>query len=79
MIPERIAEHISMAETAQDWLRARNSRVTDVRLFMRRPLIEITSPPVELITRAERVNEHCMGRSRVLWTASLQGCQIVWR
>ena len=41
MIAERIAEHISMAEAAQNWLRARGSRVTDVRVFMRRPLLEI--------------------------------------
>ncbi|HDS4874516.1 TPA: hypothetical protein QHY04_004448, partial [Citrobacter koseri] len=49
MITERIAEHINMAEAAQEWLRQRGSRVTDIRIFMRRPLLEIACPPVELV------------------------------
>ena len=55
MITERIAEHISMAEAAQAWLRARGSRVTDVRVFMRRPLLEIACPPAELVKSADRI------------------------
>lgn len=43
MITERIAEHISMAEAAQNWLRSRGSRVTDFRVFMRRPLAGLFS------------------------------------
>ncbi|EOT5297085.1 hypothetical protein ACND5R_001893 [Escherichia coli] len=37
MIAERIAEHISMAEAAQNWLRARGSRVV-IRRYQRHRL-----------------------------------------
>jgi len=79
MIAERIAEHISMAEAAQNWLRARGSRVTDVRVFMRRPLLEIACPPVELLNSAERIAESHNGGTRFVWVASLEGCRIIWR
>ena len=79
MITERIAEHISMAEAAQNWLRERGSRVTDVRVFMRRPLLEIACPPVELLNSAERIAESHNGGTRSVWVASLEGCRIIWR
>ncbi|KFB97844.1 Kil family protein, partial [Trabulsiella guamensis ATCC 49490] len=79
MITERIAEHISMAEAAQDWLRARGSRVTDVRVFMRRPLLEIACPPSELVRSANRITETHNGGTRSVWFATLGGCGVIWR
>jgi len=79
MITERIAEHISMAEAAQAWLRARGSRVTGVRVFMRRPLLEIACPPAELVKGADRIVERCDTGTRSVWIASLEGCRIIWR
>lgn len=79
MISEMIAEHINMAEAAQEWLRARGSRVTDIRVFMRRPLIEIACPPAELVKNANRITEHNIKGSRSVWITHLEGCNIVWR
>ncbi|AVE67908.1 hypothetical protein SKN04_001671 [Salmonella enterica] len=79
MITERIAEHINMAEAAQEWLRQRGSRVTDIRIFMRRPLLEIACPPVELVKSANRIVECCDTGTRSVWVAALNGCQIIWR
>ncbi|EHI6280240.1 hypothetical protein J9K58_002098 [Salmonella enterica] len=79
MITERIAEHINMAEAAQEWLRQRGSRVTDIRIFMRRPLLEIACPPVELVKSANRIVECCDAGTRSVWVAALNGCQIIWR
>ncbi|EAV2253204.1 hypothetical protein EXO78_06335 [Salmonella enterica] len=79
MISGRIAEHISMAETAQDWLRQRGSRIVDLRVFLRRPLLEITCPPVELVNRAQRINEHYNGSYRSVWITSVNGCRVMWR
>ena len=79
MIAERIAEHISMAEAAQNWLRSRGSRVTDVRVFMCRPLLEIVCPPTELVRSASRISETHNGGTRSVWVASLEGCRIIWR
>ncbi|WP_036109014.1 hypothetical protein [Mangrovibacter phragmitis] len=79
MIAEHIAEHISMAEAAQSWLRARGSRVTDVRVFMRRPLLEIACPPAELVNQASRIMETHKGGTRSVWVASLEGCRVIWR
>lgn len=79
MITERIAEHINMAEVAQEWLRQRGSRVTDIRVFMRRPLLEITCPPAELLNSASRIVERCETGTRSVWVAALNGCQIIWR
>lgn len=79
MIADRIAEHISMAEAAQSWLRARGSRVTGVRVFMRRPLLEIACPPSELVLNADRITETHNGGTRSVWFATLEGCRIIWR
>lgn len=79
MIIDTFAEHIHMAEAAQAWLRQRGSRVTDVRFFMRRPLLEIVCPPVELVLRATRIVERSAEGDRSVWIASLNHCQILWR
>ncbi|BBV67820.1 hypothetical protein STW0522KLE44_42080 [Klebsiella sp. STW0522-44] len=79
MITERIAEHIKMAEAAQSWLRERGSRVTELRVFMRRPLLEIACPPVDLVNSASRITESHNGGTRSVWVASLEGCRIIWR
>lgn len=79
MIAERIAEHVSMAEQAQEWLRQRGSRIETLRVFMRRPMLVITCPPVELLNSAERISENCDGGSRSVWVASLNGCRVMWR
>ena len=79
MNKEKLSEYINMAEAAQAWLRQRGSRVTDIRVFMKRPMLEITCPPSELERRAARIAEHSFTGTRFVWTASLEGCQIIWR
>lgn len=79
MNSEKMAEYINMAEAAQDWLRQRGSRVTDIRVFMRRPLLEIACPPAELVQQANRIVESCVTGTRSVWIARLNGCQIIWR
>lgn len=79
MITERIAEHVQMAEAAQDWLRQRGSRVETLRVFMRRPMLVIACPPVELLKTAERISENCGGSCRSVWVASVNGCRVMWR
>lgn len=79
MIAERIAEHVSMAEEAQAWLRERGSRIETLRVFMRRPLLVIVNPPVELVNSAQRISESCNGGSRSVWVASVNGCRVMWR
>ena len=79
MITEHIAEHINMAEKAQEWLRQRGSRIDDMRIFMRRPLLVIACPPVELVNSAQRICECSDGASRSVWIASLNGCRVMWR
>ncbi len=79
MIPERIAEHMHMIESAHEWLRKRGSGVETFYVFTRRPVLVISSPPVELIQKACRISEHSNGGSRSVWVASLHDCQIIWR
>lgn len=79
MITEHIAEHINMAEQAQEWLRQRGSRVEDLRVFMRRPLLVIACPPSELVNSAQRISECSNGGYRSVWVASLNGCRVMWR
>ncbi|MGQ3663262.1 hypothetical protein [Citrobacter braakii] len=79
MIADHISEHVQMAEQAQEWLRARGSRVESLRVFMRRPLLVIACPPSELVNSAERISENSGGGSRSVWVASLNGCRVMWR
>ncbi|EPI9148627.1 hypothetical protein ACTBUY_001964 [Salmonella enterica subsp. enterica] len=79
MITSRIAEHVQMAEAAQEWLRQHGSRIETLRVFMRRPLLVITCPPVELVNKAQRISEHSDGGTRSVWIASVNGCRVMWR
>lgn len=79
MITEHIAEHVQMAEQAQEWLRQHGSRIETLRVFMRRPLLVIACPPVELVKTAERISENYNGASRSVWVASVNGCRVMWR
>jgi len=79
MIAERIAEHVRMATAAEAWLKTRGSRVAETRVYMRRPMLEITCPPAELVSRAYRINESYQNGTRSVWAATLEGCQIIWR
>lgn len=79
MIPERIAEHVRMAMAAEAWLEQRGSHVTDTRVYMCRPLLEITCPPAELLGKADRITETYSNGTRSVWVASIEGCRIIWR
>lgn len=79
MITERIADHLGMANAAQEWLLARGSRVTDMRVWMRRPCLEITCPPSELVNRASHLIERCPTGTRSVWMATIAGCHVIWR
>lgn len=79
MIPEMISQHMQSANNAAEWLKARGSYITDMRLYMRRPLLEITCPPAELVNSASRIVERCEIGTRSVWVARLNDCQIIWR
>lgn len=79
MITERIADHLGMANAAQAWLLARGSRVTDMRVWMRRPCLEITCPPSELVNRASHLIERCPTGTRSVWMTTIEGCHVIWR
>ncbi|MBM3072367.1 hypothetical protein [Lelliottia sp. RWM.1] len=79
MITERIAEHICMANAARFWLQQRGSHVTETRVWLRRPCLEITCPPSELICKADRLVEKCATGTRSVWIASVEGCHVIWR
>ncbi|HBM3190514.1 TPA: hypothetical protein ACXKGV_005303 [Klebsiella oxytoca] len=79
MITELIAEHVGMATAAQAWLQARGSRVTEMRVWMRRPCLEITCPPNELVNRANHLIERCPTGTRSVWMATIEGCHVIWR
>ncbi len=74
-----MARNIKMATDAQNWLQARGSHVNESYLGVARPILEITYPPVELVKNAVRIMEHKSGMARSVWTARLNGCQIIWR
>ncbi|MGA5655235.1 hypothetical protein [Rahnella contaminans] len=79
MIAEKIAEHVNMAQSAKNWLTDRGCRVMQVSFFSRRPLIEITSPSVSLVTQASRISESFNGGTRSVWVANVEGCRVIWR
>ncbi len=79
MFPEKISEHVQMARKAEEWLKKRGSYITETRVWMRRPLLEITCPPAELVKSASRIMESCDTGTRSVWVARLNGCQIIWR
>ncbi|POT25347.1 hypothetical protein C3433_18160 [Citrobacter freundii] len=79
MFSEMMAEHISMANAARKWLNARGSFVTDTRVWMKRPTLEITSPPPELIGSANKITECGPDGVRFVWAARVEGCNIIWR
>jgi hypothetical protein len=79
MFPEKMSEHVNMAEAAQDWLRSHGSRIVDMRVFMRRPLLEIACPPAALVAQASRISESFQGGTRSVWVASVNGCRVIWR
>ncbi|EIZ3827437.1 hypothetical protein MN350_005101, partial [Escherichia coli] len=57
----------------------RGSHVNESWLGVARPVLEITCPPPELVRNAVRIMEHKSGVARSVWTARLNGCQIIWR
>lgn len=46
---------------------------------MRRPCLEITCPPTELVNRANHLIERCPTGTRSVWMATLEGCHVIWR
>ncbi|HBC0987592.1 TPA: hypothetical protein IGZ61_002266 [Escherichia coli] len=79
MISERLAAHVAAAEQAQHWLRQRGARVVDFRMFARRPMLEITCPPAQLVAEADRIVEMYQGGTRSVWVATVNNCRVIWR
>ncbi|MBM6483478.1 hypothetical protein JSX99_14820 [Klebsiella pneumoniae] len=79
MIAERISDHVAAAARARHWLRERGAEVEGERFFMCRPLLEITCPPAELVSCADRIVESYNGGTRSVWVASVQDCRVIWR
>lgn len=74
-----MSRNIKMATEVKTWLQERGSHVNESWLGMARPVLEITCPPPELVRNAVRIMEHKSGVARSVWTARLNGCQIIWR
>ncbi len=68
-----------MATEVKTWLQERGSHVNESWLGVARPVLEISCPPPELVRNAVRIMEHKSGVARSVWTARLNGCQIIWR
>ncbi|EJC1543274.1 hypothetical protein MX763_000713 [Salmonella enterica subsp. enterica serovar Montevideo] len=74
-----MSRNIRMATEVKTWLQERGSHVNESWLGVARPVLEITCPPPELVRNAVRIMEHKSGVARSVWTARLNGCQIIWR
>ncbi|EBR3149970.1 hypothetical protein FRV13_15460 [Escherichia coli] len=74
-----MSRNIKMATEVKTWLQERGSHVNESWLGVARPVLEITCPPPELVRNAVRIMEHKSGVARSVWTARLNGCQIIWR
>ncbi|EHL5669006.1 hypothetical protein [Escherichia coli] len=74
-----MSRNIKMATEVKSWLQERGSHVNESWLGVARPVLEITCPPPELVRNAIRIMEHKSGVARSVWTARLNGCQIIWR
>ena len=74
-----MSRNIKMATEVKTWLHERGSHVNESWLGVARPVLEITCPPPELVRNAVRIMEHKSGVARSVWTARLNGCQIIWR
>ncbi|EFR0611047.1 hypothetical protein ACYTD3_005085 [Escherichia coli] len=74
-----MSRNIKMATEVKTWLQERGSHVNESWLGVARPVLEITCPPPELVRSAVRIMEHKSGVARSVWTARLNGCQIIWR
>ncbi|MBZ8513194.1 hypothetical protein H5Q88_20070 [Escherichia coli] len=74
-----MSRNIKMATEVKSWLQERCSHVNESWLGVARPVLEITCPPPELVRNAVRIMEHKSGVARSVWTARLNGCQIIWR
>ncbi|CAM6418835.1 TPA: hypothetical protein ACNTH0_001007 [Escherichia coli] len=74
-----MSRNIKMATEVKTWLQGRGSHVNESWLGVARPVLEITCPPPELVRNAVRIMEHKSGVARSVWTARLNGCQIIWR
>ena len=74
-----MSRNIKMATEVKSWLQERGSHVNESWLGVARPVLEITCPPQELVRNAVRIMERKSGVARSVWTARLNGCQIIWR
>ncbi|WP_172945023.1 hypothetical protein [Escherichia coli] len=74
-----MSRNIKMATEVKTWLQERGSHVNESWLGVARPVLEISCPPPELVRNAVRIMEHKSGVARSVWTARLNGCQIIWR
>ncbi|WP_180932842.1 hypothetical protein [Escherichia coli] len=74
-----MSRNIKMATEVKSWLQERGSHVNESWLGVARPVLEISCPPPELVRNAVRIMEHKSGVARSVWTARLNGCQIIWR
>lgn len=74
-----MSRNIKMATEVKSWLQERGSHVNESWLGVARPVLEIICPPPELVRNAVRIMEHKSGVARSVWTARLNGCQIIWR
>lgn len=79
MIAERMSGHIAAAARARHWLRERGAEVECERFFMCRPMLEITCPPTELVSSADRIVETYNGGTRSVWVATVEDCRVIWR
>ena len=79
MIPERISDHMRMLQQTREWLHQHGSSVESFSVFMCRPMVVVSRPPIELVKTAQHICERAKNGTRSVWVASFNGCRIIWR
>ncbi|MBC6503345.1 hypothetical protein GW742_17990 [Citrobacter freundii] len=79
MVSEHMAKNISAAMKAREWLWERGSYVTREIEFMGGFMLEVSTPPLELVDKAQRINENSNGATRSVWVATIEDCRVIWR
>lgn len=78
MIPERISDHMRMLQQTREWLHQHGSSVESFSVFMCRPMVVVSRPPIELVKTAQHICERDKTElarcgSPVLMVAGLSG------
>lgn len=79
MFPELISTHLQQVRATELLLNQKGCLITGFRQTPTRPVLEVSCPPVELLSNAVRIIERSSTGTCSVWTASFNGCRIIWR